>query len=118
MTPFQKIMAERLKAVPKPPNPNAGLSFLQAMLGFVLGCILVLAVAGCFQFRSVALDATAHADAAQFECAELRGEVENLKAWEDDFHLSLSELQKAVGIQEAAEVKAHDRNAHKLAEGQ
>jgi hypothetical protein len=111
-------MKRTTSIVPDMPNPNAGLSFLQATLGFVLGCILVLAVAGCLQFRRVALDATAYAEAAQFEVAELRGEVENLKAWEDDFHQSLSDLQKAVGIQEAAEVKAHDRNVRKLAEGQ
>jgi hypothetical protein len=93
--------------VPNIPNPNAGLSFLQAALGFVLGVVVVVAVIGCFQFRCVALDATARAAAAQFEVSELRAKVENLAAWENTFGESLEQLQKAVSIQEAVEMKAH-----------
>ena len=104
------------KPVPKVPDPNAGLSFLQALLGFVLGCILVIAVMGLLEFRRVALAAQAHAEAAQFEVSALQDEVANLKAWEDDFRENLEELQKAVGVQQAVESKAHNRNIHKLAE--
>ena len=103
------------KPVPKVPNPNAGLSFLQATLGFVLGCILVVAVMGLLEFRRVALAAQAHAEAAQFEVSMLQDEVANLKAWEDDFRENLEKLQNAVGVQQTVESKAHNRNIHKLA---
>ena len=96
-------------------SPSAGLSFLQATLGFVLGCILVVAVMGLLEFRRVALAAQAHAEAAQFEVSMLQDEVANLKAWEDDFRENLEKLQKAVGVQQVVESKAHNRNIHKLA---
>jgi hypothetical protein len=102
------------KPVPKVPSPNAGLSFLQASLGFVLGCVLVLAIMGCLEFRRIALDATAHAEAAEFGILELQGEVATLKAWEDDLQLRLEELQKAMGVEQAAEMRAQNKNVRKI----
>lgn len=87
---------------------------MQATLGFVLGCILVLAVMGCFEFRRVALAAETHADAASFEVMELRGDIETLQAWTKDFNIRLGELQKAVGISQAAEEKARIPNVRNL----
>ena len=102
------------KPVPKVPNPNAGLSFLQATLGFVLGCILVIAVMGLLEFRRVALAAQAHAEAAQFEVSMLQDEVASLKLWNDTFQVEITQLQKAVGVSQAAEFKAKDKNVQNL----
>ena len=106
-----KFLAE---PVPKVPNPNAGLSFLQASLGFVLGCVLVVAVMGLLEFRRVAMAATAHADAVEFQVSELQGDVEALKAWQNDFKISLEELQKAMGVEQAAEMRAQNKNVRKI----
>lgn len=100
--------------VPGAPPVDAGLSFLQALLGFVLGCILVIAVLGLLEFRRVALAAQAHAEAAQFEVSELQGEVANLKLWNDTFQVEITQLQKAVGVSQAAEFKAKDKNVQNL----
>jgi exonuclease VII small subunit len=82
------------KPVPKVPNPSAGLSFLQATLGFVLGCILVVAVMGLLEFRRVAMAATAKADGFEIRVSVLEDHVETLKAWNDSFAYELGELQK------------------------
>ena len=95
-------------------SPSAGLSFLQATLGFVLGCILVVAVMGLLEFRRVALAAQAHAEAAQFEVSMLQDEVASLKLWNNTFQVEITQLQKAVGVSQAAEFKAKDKNVQNL----
>ena len=82
------------KPVPKVPNPNAGLSFLQATLGFALGCILVIAVMGLLEFRRVALAATATANSFELRVSVLENNVDTLKSWNDSFAYELGELQK------------------------
>jgi hypothetical protein len=95
VTPYQEHKRGPLPhAVPDMPRPDAGLSFMQALLGFVLGCILVLAVAGCFEFRRAALAATASADSFELRVSVLESHVETLKAWNDSFTYELGELQK------------------------
>ena len=63
---------------------------------FIAGCALILSVAGCLEFRRMALKAQAQADDNDVQISILQVKVDLLKSWDDEFEIRLTNIQKYV----------------------